>query len=276
MTIANEATYIARRDFPQQRVSFTKNSLTTVAARTYSSWLAGGVPGAGTTPTTGVTCDRTTTGALAQLNTGSGSIFQRILKFRVDLALTGGMVTIADRLAHSGGLTGIGTAAQTTNLPTPTLTRKTSGVGVMGALEIYSAIGTSVTAGTYATVAYTDTASASQTTPGFDYGRTGFSAASRLIMLPLVAGGTGMKTITGFTCTVSSGTAGNFGAVLLYPYVSVPIDHMLPMADEAEALYGFGPWFPAVDDDACLFFLYHTNGTATGLMQGDVFIGEDA
>jgi hypothetical protein len=50
---------------------------------------------------------------------------------------------------------------------------------------------------------------------------------------------------------------------------------MLPLSDDMEGLYGFGPWFPIVASGACLFLLYNTNGTVTGSVAGVINLGED-
>lgn len=272
MPIANEALYSLYKSAPQQRVRFTKTTPTTIAGRAFSSWLGAGLP-VGVAPTTAAVTTSATVGALGQLDATGGT--QRILRAVMEFggAIGGGMVTICDRLAHQGGLSGTTITAQITNLPTPALTRKTSGVGVQLALEIYSAIGTSNTGAT--TVTYKDTAGSTQTAPAFDFGKTNSSTASRFVSVPVIPGGTGVTTAESVQLAVSSATAGAFGCTLYYPLVSIAVDHLLPMSDEAEALYGFGPWFPKVDDGACLFFIYHFNGTGAGILQGELNIAED-
>lgn len=279
MTISNESSYYEQVQQPFERCRISKTSLTVVQGRSYSSWLqAAGFPAVGVAPTTAAVPTSATAGCLKggngnTLNNGSGT--RRILKtiFMPALTTAGGMITICDRLSHQGGLSGTATGAQTTNLPTAALTRYTSGVGVQCGLEIYTAIGAT---GTTVTTSYTNTTpTAGQVNPLATWGGTGFNAASRIVILPLVAGDVGVTAVASVTATASTLTVGNFGVTLFYPLVHVPIDDILAIKRSSEALYGFGTWFPEVKSNACLQFIYHMNGTATGIVQGEVLISED-
>jgi len=273
MAIADHDTYYSRRDWPYQRLRFSKSSLTTVAGRQYSGWLQSGVPAAGSAPTTAAVPTSATTGALGQRDSTG---VQRILRMNADVAFTAGccgMVIIADRLSHQGGLGATTTGAQTTNLPTAALTRKTTGVGVEAALEIYTTVGTT---GTTSTISYTNAAGTSgQTSRATTFGGTSFNVASRMLPQALAVGDTGVQAVASVTLAASTLTAGNFGVTLYYPLVAIPIDHALPTAEDSDALYGFGCWFPQVDASACLQFIYYTNGTATGIFHGEINIAED-
>lgn len=279
MAISNEASYYEQVGQPFERCRVSKTSLTTVAARAYSNWLqAAGFPAVGVAPTTAAVPTSATAGCLKggngdTLNNGSGT--RRILKVILDPALTvpGGMITIIDRLSHQGGLSGTTLGAQVTNLPTAALTRYTTGVGVMQGLEIYTAIGATATT---VTTSYTNTVpTAGQVGPLATWGGTGFNGASRIVVLPLVAGDVGVTAVASVSATASTLTAGNFGVTLFYPLVHVPLDDILSIKGSADALHGFGTWFPEVKASACLQFIYHTNGTLTGIVQGDVLISED-
>lgn len=278
MAISNEASYYEQVGQPFQRCRLTKASLTTVAGRAFSSWLQTGFPTAGAAPTTAAATANTTAGAWTGPNDNlyDGSGIRRILKLIIDYAPTaapGGMLTICDRLSHQGGLSAVTTGAQTTNLPTAALTRYTSGVGVMCGLEIYTVIGTTVTT---VTTSYTNSAAVSgQVNPLQTFGNTGNREASRIIMMPLVSGDVGVQAVASVTATASTLTAGAFGVTLFYPLVHIPLDDILAIKGTADALYGFGSWFPQLQAGACLFGIYHTAGALTGVIQGDVFISED-
>ena len=281
MAISNEATYYELLASPFQRCRISKNSLTTVAGRSYSTWLmAAGYPAAGAAPTTAAVPTSATAGAWSSPNADlfDGAGTRRLLKAVIDHAPTaspGGMLTICDRLSHQGGLSGTTTGAQTTNLGTAALTRKTSGVGVLIGLEIYSAIGAT---GTTVTCSYTDsTPTAAQVPTTVTWGGTGFNAASRVVILPGVttATGPGVTAVASVTNTATTGTAGNFGVTLFYPMVHVPLDDILCLKGYADALYGFGCWFPKVEAGACLFGIVHTAGALTGVLQADFLIAED-
>lgn len=279
MSISGLAALKQRWSGPEERVRVTKTaSPTTVVGRTYSGWLSAGVPAAGVAPTTSVVPTRATTGALGQVNpTGTRRILRAIFNW---LPNTGGLLTLADRLVHSGGLSGTTTGAQTTNLPTATLTRQTSGVGVMAALEIYTAVGTT---GTTATVSYTNTVpTAGQTSPAATFGGTGFATSGRFIVLPLAVGDVGVTAVASVTLAASTvSAAGNFGVTLFYPLVSIPMDHDgrpylgNGFDNEVQSLYGFGSWFPIVETDACIFNIVHTVNTTYGVLNGEFHLAED-
>jgi hypothetical protein len=276
MAISNETAYDSLLTQPFMRMRLSKNALTTVAGRSFSSWLQGGSPAAGSAPTTAAAPTNATAGALLDAN---GQFFNgtnmRLLKTITDMAITspGAMITICDRVGHQGGLSATVTTAQSTNLPTAALTRYTSGVGVQVGLEIYTVIGTT---GTTVSCSYTDQSSgAGNASPLATFGNTGFREASRIITLPLAVGDTGVKSVENVTVTASTLTAGNFGVTLYYPLVHIPVDDVLALKGYADALHGFGTWFPQIQSSACLFMIYHTLGTTTGVVQGDLLICED-
>lgn len=199
----------------------------------------------------------------------------RLVKAVLDLAVTtpGAMITICDRVGHQGGLSGTTAGAQTTNLPTAALTRYTSGVGVQVGLEVYTLIGTT---GTVATISYTDQSdNTAQVPPAITFGNTGFREASRIMPVPLAPGDTGVKAVASVSLTASTLTAGNFGVTLYYPLVHIAVDDILAIKGSADALHGFGTWFPKIESDACLFMIYHTTGATTGVVQGNLLISED-
>ncbi len=277
MALSNYAAYEEALNGPYQRCMVSKNALTTVAGRSFSSWLSGGFPAAGAAPTTAAVPTAATTGAWTGL---SSALFngtnRRILKAVLDYAPTvtgGGMLTICDRLSHQGALSATTIGAQVTNLPTAALTRKTSGVGVEIGLEVYSVIGTT---GTVVSASYTDTgAAAGNATPAMTFGGTGFREASRMFTLPLAQGAVGALSVESVSATASTLTAGNFGVTLYYPLVHIPLDDLLALRGYADALTGFGTWFPLVDNDACLFGIWHMAGATTGVTQLDIRISED-
>jgi len=280
MTITNENAYYAMINSPFQRARVSKSALTTVVGRSYSSWLQGaGFPPVGVAPTIAAVPTGATAGSLKggngdDLINGSGT--RRILKCIFDHAPTaspGGMITIVDRLSHQGGLSATTTGAQTTNLPTSALTRYTSGVGVQMGLEIYTVIGTTATT---ITTSYTNTVpTAGQASPAIAFGGTNNREASRILFVPLASGDKGVTAVANVNIVASTLTAGAFGVTLFYPLVHIPLDDILSIKGSADAMHGFGTWFPQVQSGACLHFIYHTSGATTGIVQGDVLISED-
>lgn len=276
MAIASLTTLKTRITQPEDRIRFMKVApAATIAGRMYSTWLFTGAPAAGVAPSTAVVPTRATTGSIGQQNpTGTRRLLRLIAGWTLG---TGGTMTVIDRVSHQGGLSGIVTTAQTTNLPTAALTRKTTGYGVEMGLEVYSVVGST---GTTATASYTNHAgTAGQTSVAVNFGATNYSTQGRFLPVPLAAGDEGVQAVASVTLLASTATAGNFGVTLYYPYLSVPIDPTtgrpmgLPSADnEVSALYGGGTWFPVVDTGACISFLIQT--TTAWVTNAQMFGGE--
>lgn len=278
MSIPSYSALKARIQGPEEKVRISKASPTTIAGRPYTTWLAGGIPAAGTAPTTAAVPTNATTGALGQKNpTGTRRVIDIVLAWA---AGGGGLMTLADRLSHQGGLSGTTTGAQATNLPTAALTRYTTGVGVMLGADIHTAVGST---GTTITASYTDQdGTAGNATPLVVFGGTGFSAASRRILLPLADGDTGVRAVASVTLAASTLTAGAFGVTLFYPLISVPVDNFgrpsaygIPQQESSDTpflKYGIAP---QIVSGACYEFLVHTQGTTFTLATGHIAFAED-
>ena len=245
-----------------------------VATRLHSCWLGG--PGtAGATPSTAVVPTAATTGALIQTPQFSDFAATPYLgQLEVHSATNAfSSMMLIDRLSHQGGLSGTTTGAQTTNLPTAALTRYTDGIGVMIALEIYSAVGTTATT---ATVSYTNQAGTSgRTSKAVVFGGTNELGAGRFIICPLQDGDTGVKSVESVTLAASTvSAAGNFGVTLfrilaLIPNSNNSIHSMQPRY--WNGALGSGGGLIEIKDSACLGLLGYANttglGTATGYMR---------
>ena len=137
-------------------------------------------------------------------------------------AVGAGGAILLDLLNVSGGLSGVVTTAQTTNLPTAALTRYTSGEGVMAGIVIYTLVGTTVTT---VSISYTNSAGTSgRTSTATTFGGSGFREAHILIPIPLAAGDTGVRSIESVTVTATTGTAGNFGVCMFKPLAMVSLE----------------------------------------------------
>lgn len=239
---------------------------TVVAGRPYDLWQVNAP--AGVAPTAAVVPTNATLGSLGQQNGGSGTL--GIIGGRFN-SLNPGTYMICDRLSHQGGLSGITTGAQTTNLPTAALTRYTGGDGVMIGLTIYSAIGGT---GTTVTASYTNQAGSSgQTTAAVAIGNTGFAAANRCILLPLAAGDTGVQAVANINLVATTGTAGNIGVTLFKPIYTIIVDDT---AGQTITGYLTGNSFggiPEIVDNACLFVMCLSASTSSS-GAGSLFISE--
>lgn len=245
---------------------------THVAGRITSLWQRDGNPsGAGTTaPTTSTVLTNASSGALKQTTPGSGKK-KRLLSIAL-VALNAGSVIVYDRLVHTGGLSGTVTTAQTTNLPTSALTRRTTGVGVEHWLEIYTQIGAT---GTTVATSYTDDAgNTGNTSPLVSFGNTGFREAQRQVPLPVAVGDRGVRAVASVTLTATTGTAGAFGVTLAYPLCIIPV----PVAGIGNMWSGVlqagGPLDLGADSDACIAMSWHPNTTTATEIFGHAFFIE--
>jgi len=255
MAITSYADYRSKAD--AQRPDSLVLSKTLGVAGICSLWRSTGVPAAGAVPTTAEVPARTVAGALAQANPVAQ--LRMMECSTIGFGVTGGTgVWLCDRLSHQGGLSGTVTTAQTTNLPTAALTRYTDGVGVVAALEIYTAVGTTATT---ATVAYTNEAGNGATSQAFVFGGSNYNAATRLLPIPLDAADYGVRAVQSVTLTASTvSAAGNFGVTLFKPLAFIPATFYGQWQDY---LIGNGLMTERILSDACLFFIQTPGGPST-------------
>lgn len=197
-----------------------------------------------TAPTTAAACDASTAGAWVRPKAGSGD--QVVVAAHLAPREAGAAILICDRLSHQGGLDGTVTTTQTTNLPTAALTRYTSGVGVIAALEVYSGLGT---VDTTMTVSYTNQAgTAGRSSPIFVANTPGTAA---FIPVPLIGNDTGVKSVESVALTPSTTAAGNFGVTLFKPLLWIPASNG-PLGRPID-IFEMPGWNEPILDDACLF-----------------------
>lgn len=260
MAIDSFDSYKQRLEAPTQIIYWQKNNLSTNRGWGYwSPWLIS--PNAGSIPSgASSVCTNATAGAIAQLNSTNP---QRLLKAVINSNHYSGFLLI-DRLVHSGGLSGIVTGAQTTNLPTAALTRYATGAGVRAALEIYTTIGTS---GTTFTASYTNEAgTAGRTTTPMQIGSTGYTNSGVFIPFKLQAGDTGVRSVESVTLAGSTGVAGDFGVVLYKPLMPFGPLNMNEQAT-MDALFYCGV-VPEILNNACLQFIYTPNAQVENFSVG--------
>lgn len=235
-----------------------------------SSWV--NQTPAGAAPSTAVAPDYTTVGCIGQITAGAF----RVPRIRVSQITTGigfGMLMLADRLSHQGGLSGNTSSTQTTNLPTAALTRSTSGVGVMAAIEVYSVLSTTAIT---ITASYTNSAGTSGRTSkeasySFDSNN---ETSGRLIILPPADGDVGVRSVESVTLSAPTGVVGNIGVTLFKPYLAIP---WLSVAEveEVDAAIDLGMWLPSIPQNACLWWITMTGATQLPGMAPDITTFED-
>lgn len=218
-----------------------------IAGRPATLWRYDGVnfPG-GAIPSGNTVTSSSTTGAMKFTDPGGGR--QKHLIQAWASGLVGGTVILYDRLIQASGVGNVNTA-QTVG---GSITRNTGGEGNFIFIEIHTIIGTT---GTTVTASYTNQAGTdARTTPAVVIGNTGFREVSRVIMLPLQAGDTGVRSVETFTLAATTGTAGAVACVIGKPIAVLGVS-----AAGTPAIRDFVvglPGIPQVDSGACISALW--------------------
>jgi hypothetical protein len=165
-------------------------------------------------------------------------------------------------LVQTVGLDATVTTTQTTNLPTPALTRYTSGVGVLMMYDIYGSIGTTATT---LTVSYTNSAGAAgRTSPAVTVGGTNDRTGNMVIPLPLQAGDVGVRSVESATFAGTTGTVGVSGITLWKPLLAVTSPDICS-SPRLDMVRDLGCFFEKVQQDACLAVMHCSHTTALWL-----------
>jgi hypothetical protein len=234
-------------------------SVTTEGAGTFHSWWKGvGSPGIGANPPlfsagSGYVPTDATIGSFPFVNnlqtyigrlSGAGSV--------------AGMLTLYDRIWACSGFSTATTSAQ--NITTPGLPGRQAGdyIGVEAWLEIYTAPG--ATAANW-TLGYTDQDGNAGAQSVYAHPANA-ETVGQMIRMPYAAGDNGVQSVQSFTCSVSSGTAGDVGITLMRRIVDIPI------ATGGIVLDMFGTGRPKVADDACIAMMQLCTATSTGAFVG--------
>lgn len=185
-----------------------------VAGRGASLWLYDGTPSSGAIPTVGQIPSFATVGAIPF--TPPTGLQEKFLISVGATSLVAGTFLLYDRLFHCGGLNASVTADQTVQglIPTPAITRNTSGIGNLVFYEIYSQIGTVTTT---LRLFYTDQ-SGSQAESQINIGGTGFREQTRAQLFPV----NGIRSIEKVRLDASTTLAGNFGLTIAKPIAWIP------------------------------------------------------
>lgn len=253
-----------------QRIAYYKASQTAEGAGTFHSLLkAAGYPAPATssppayTAGSGYIPDNTLLGSMVQTNPGGANKLY-VLGWS-HAGATVGRVILYDRVWHCSGLTTNGSNPTTLNVTTPgNITRPADWLGLEIWLEVYSAPGAT---GSVWTVAYTDAAANPQTA---SYTHPANAESVGQIMPMTMTVNTGVKSITSFTQTVASGTAGDIGITVLRRLAEFPNT----LANCGDSLDPFFLGMPEVLTGACLNLMVQCSATNTGLMTGQIVLGQ--
>ena len=236
-----------------------KASVTTEGAGTWQSlWTAAGQPAAGAAQGTanGAIPDNTTPGAIPYTNPG-GANSGYLAKLSLHGANVGTLI-LYDRLWHNSGLSGIVTTAQA--ITQPALTRYTDGIGVELWMEVYAAMG--ATASVF-TASYTNDANTAGRSATYSMPANALTQ-NQMVPFALASGDKGVKSVQSVTLSLSTGTAGNFGLMLLKRIAEIPIN----AANSGGVLDFFGLGGAVLPPSSCLFLAQLCSATTSGVVNG--------
>lgn len=232
-----------------------------IAGRPASLWTYDGIPGGGSAPGAVAIPTSSTNGAIPFTDPGGGRTKWLTQAFAT--GLVGGTLVLYDRLLHQSNLSGTTTTAQTVG---GTITRNTGGDGNIAWIEIYTIIGTTATT---VTMEYTNQAgTGSRVTAAVAIGGTGFREVTRCIMMPLVAGDTGIQSVQNIDLLASTTTAGAMGITIGHPiaYIGIGAPGAPGWRDFTTGL----PGIPDIEAGACLSLLWYPQSTTAPELFGSL------
>lgn len=200
--------------------AFTATAASLTPGRTSSFYrlaIAPGQTAVPAIPSTPVALDNTDLGALNRLIPSQSPSNVYVVGYRAYSGTLDSTFWLIDRLSHMGGLTANPlTPPVTLTVNTAALTRYTTGVGVYAAIDVYQAVGNTLTT---ITMEYTNSDGVgSRVSPAVQFGGTGYGGgtggAPRFLIMPLQDGDKGVRSVQSVTLAAATGTNGNFGVTL--------------------------------------------------------------
>jgi hypothetical protein len=256
-----------------QKFSFKKLSAAAEGAGTWHSlWKVAGYPLAGVNPPlfsagSGYVPTRSTLGAIPFSNPTNDAALGKLAVVGTTL----GTLFVYDRIWACSGFGTVVTTAQNVVTPgtLPAARNPDSGADVEPWLEVYTAPGA-----TTATWTITGTDSDGNTGRTWTYTHPANAESVGQMMPPLLGGtsaGKGIREVTSFQCSATSGTAGDVGITLVRRLAEIPITTV----NVASVLDAIALGMPDVYDDACLAFMFQCSTTNTGYLAGSLVIAKD-
>lgn len=251
-----------------QRKDFFKVSQSSSAAGAYHSlWKVGIMPEAGATPASGggAVPTSSTTGAFSFTTANTSYVMMASLSGTV-----AGKVIFYDRIWHNSGLSG--TVTTTTTIGTTgsvALTRPdANGSNTELWWETNTAIGT--TAATLSVVYTNSAGTTGQTATYVKASGAASTTVGKIQQMSLASGDTGVRSVQTYSWNTTTGTAGDFGLVILRRLFEVPINQIYGGYNLDFAALGM----PALDDGACISMMVLCSATTTGDIHGSFVIGQ--
>lgn len=276
MPVNNDADLIAAQRLGQWP-SFIKASATAEGAGTWLSlWKVAGDPAAGNNPPafnagSGYVPTKATLGAVQFSNPVAPAItVLTVMDFEF---ATAGKLQLCDRLWACSGFDTTVTTAQSVTTPgnLPAGRDPFSGGDVYPFLEVYTAPGA-----TGATWTLTGTDALGNANRTWTYAHPANAETVGQMMQLLPAGGSpasvlGCRQVTSLTCSVSSGTAGNVGVTLVRK-----LGNVLARAANDTGYKDYNQLgLRQIYDDSCIMGRVFCTTTSTGLIQGELQLGQN-
>jgi hypothetical protein len=253
MAITSLDTYLAAtKQFPV--VQKKSASMTSVALMLTDVIAQSGIPGAGTLAGTDATTGILQTDAIAgypTINAFGGSVgyLTRVSGYNS----VAGTIILADVLLKMGTFA---YNASTSGLTSASISTRVPASSYQG-LELWFIAVTAFTGNPVVTVTYLDQDGNAGTTGAFAPGYA--PIVGRGFRMPLAAGDSGIRTITGVTC--GTATVGTFNLMIVRPLVQMRI----PYAGYREDRDIYGTGCPQIYADSALGLFVIPDSTATGL-----------
>jgi hypothetical protein len=176
-----------------------------------------------------------------------------------------GTLVLCDRLWHCSGFSGTATAAQSVGTPSDIPARDDNAAALGAGVEPWIVFNTAPGA-TAATMTLTGTDETGATTRTWTYAHPANAETAQQIVPAMPGGGSpgalGMRRLVSFTNSISTGTVGDIGVVLLRRIASIPV----ATANIGNALDFAGTRLEKIHDLSCLFALW-LNGAASPMPQ---------
>ena len=254
-----------------QRFRIWKAALALESTGAFGSlWKVAGIPVASTlTPGLGGTVPtRATVGALGQANaSGANNLYALQAVLSGSLAVS---VIFADRKWANSAMSGIVTTTDTTLGATADVDRPDGSTPNEMWIEVNSAFGST---GATLSVEYTaidGTANRHATLVHPVGGASGAPAAGMMFPMTLEGTDQGVRRPTAYHWSISTGTAGDFGVVVLERKVEMPI----PQAGVPTLLDWADLGLANFPDDECIMMIAQGNTANSGTLAGRFAIGE--
>lgn len=261
MAITSLDTYIAS----SKQIALQKKtaSITAVAQMITSPHAAAGIPGAGTLAAGDTTVGVLQTDSVAgypPINTFGGGATGYITRVSGYNSVSG-MLMLVDVLMKMGAFAYNAAASGLTSV---SISGRVPGGTDYKGLEIWIEAVTAFTGNQSIAVTYLDQDGNAGTTGTISTGVA--PIVGRCLKLPLAAGDSGVRTITGVTSTVS--TAGTFNVMIVRPLQQMRI----PVAGYSEQRDLYGTGMPIIYDTSALGVFVRPDSTASGLPEWEIEI----